>query len=201
MIYTDKLFGNFRRPRWSGFVRLDDYTPGSLSGQGLKPGANARSVMGIVVPTTTKGRPSPPNAYSGTPTGLAYGTDRGHLMGLELGGPDISENIAPQTSLWQQSGGWRYLEKAVVQEALWVMGWNTVRDPSTYNTKADTAPTTALFFRVSPSPFEIENGEPDSYIGSIAVVYPYQNNGVWTYAPDRRWYKCFTIKPNGFTWR
>lgn len=42
------------------------------------------------------------------------GYDRGHIMGLELGGDDISENIVPQWSLNQQSGPWREQEKAVL---------------------------------------------------------------------------------------
>ncbi|GAB3138888.1 hypothetical protein GCM10027290_07070 [Micromonospora sonneratiae] len=42
------------------------------------------------------------------------GHDRGHIMGLEVGGDDISENIVPQWSLNQQSGNWREQEKAAV---------------------------------------------------------------------------------------
>ncbi|GAB2937758.1 hypothetical protein GCM10027280_27450 [Micromonospora polyrhachis] len=41
------------------------------------------------------------------------GADRGHIMGLELGGDDISENIVPQWSFNQQSGPWRKHEKAL----------------------------------------------------------------------------------------
>ncbi len=35
----------------------------------------------------------------------------GHIMALQLGGPDVSENIVPQYQQWQQSGRWRVLEK------------------------------------------------------------------------------------------
>lgn len=201
MIVTDKLFKGYLRPLWAGYVTIDDFVPGGLKGQALKPGANARSVKGIVVPTTTKGRPAAPPAYSGTLTGLAYGTDRGHLMGLELGGPDIAENIAPQTSLWQQSGGWRQLEKAVVEEALRVMGWAAVGDPNTYRTPADIAPGAALFFSVSPASGTVGNGEPDFYIGSIVVVCPYHDGVKWTYSVPQKQSRGFTITPGGFTWR
>ncbi|MGW1871589.1 eCIS core domain-containing protein [Streptomyces mauvecolor] len=42
------------------------------------------------------------------------GYDRGHIMGLEVGGSDVTENIVPQWSLNQQSGEWREIEKALV---------------------------------------------------------------------------------------
>lgn len=201
MIVTDKLFKNYLRPLWAGLVMLDDFIPGGLRGQQLRPGANARSVKGIIVPTSTKGRPSPPAAYSGTPTGKLYGTDRGHLMGLELGGPDIHENIAPQTSLWQQSGGWRDLEKAVVQEALQAMGWLKVGDPYLYRTPADVAPKTALYFSVSPASSTVGYGEPDFYIGSIVKVSPFlRTTGNWDYETSRNWYRNFIITPGGFAW-
>ncbi|MFJ2432388.1 DUF4157 domain-containing protein [Streptomyces anulatus] len=42
------------------------------------------------------------------------GYDRGHIMGLEVGGSDVTENIVPQWSLNQQSGDWREIEKGLV---------------------------------------------------------------------------------------
>ncbi|MFJ6804446.1 DUF4157 domain-containing protein [Streptomyces anulatus] len=42
------------------------------------------------------------------------GYDRGHIMGLEVGGTDETENIVPQWSLNQQSGEWRNIEKDLV---------------------------------------------------------------------------------------
>ncbi|GAA1944778.1 eCIS core domain-containing protein [Kitasatospora viridis] len=42
------------------------------------------------------------------------GYDRGHIMGLEVGGSDVTENIVPQWSLNQQSGEWRDIEKQLV---------------------------------------------------------------------------------------
>ncbi|MEV7658279.1 DNA/RNA non-specific endonuclease [Streptomyces anulatus] len=42
------------------------------------------------------------------------GYDRGHIMGLEVGGTDETENIVPQWSLNQQSGEWRQIEKDLV---------------------------------------------------------------------------------------
>ncbi|MFJ6612750.1 DUF4157 domain-containing protein [Streptomyces sp. NPDC091289] len=42
------------------------------------------------------------------------GYDRGHIMGLEVGGSDVADNIVPQWSLNQQSGEWREIEKNLV---------------------------------------------------------------------------------------
>lgn len=36
--------------------------------------------------------------------------DKGHIMALELGGPDVSHNIVPQYSQLQRNGKWRRME-------------------------------------------------------------------------------------------
>lgn len=99
-------------------------------------------VTGTVVPTVTKGRKNAPNpkvvfeleeAYQrearrqGVKRGLpndkdvwkdlfgGAGYDRGHIMGLEVGGDDISDNIVPQWSLNQGTGAWRRIEQALVR--------------------------------------------------------------------------------------
>nr|WP_251023219.1 DUF4157 domain-containing protein [Streptomyces sp. ISL-10] len=97
-----------------------------------------QSVTGPIKPTGTKGRAAAPNpvavkslhqAYKGqkrkgtaAPTepqvwkdlfgGAGY--DRGHVMGLEVGGDDVSQNIVPQWSLNQGTGMWRRIEQALV---------------------------------------------------------------------------------------
>ncbi|MFJ8885962.1 DUF4157 domain-containing protein [Streptomyces sp. NPDC102402] len=95
-------------------------------------------VTGPINPTGTKGRAAAPNpiavkslhqAYKGqkrkgtaAPTepqvwkdlfgGAGY--DRGHVMGLEVGGDDVAQNIVPQWSLNQGTGMWRRIEQALV---------------------------------------------------------------------------------------
>lgn len=95
-------------------------------------------VTGPIKPTGTKGRAAAPNpiavkslhqSYKGqkhkgkaAPTepqvwkdlfgGAGY--DRGHVMGLEVGGDDVKENIVPQWSLNQGTGMWRRIEQALV---------------------------------------------------------------------------------------
>jgi hypothetical protein len=67
------------------------------------------ALIGRVMPQSTRGRGLPPNPNSGFVT--AYTPfDRGHIMALELNGPDISENIVPQYRMWQQTGSWRKVE-------------------------------------------------------------------------------------------
>ncbi|HET6337185.1 MAG TPA: hypothetical protein VFG30_28365 [Polyangiales bacterium] len=91
----------------------------------------ARPVMasGIIYPqATTQGRKSAPEPASGFQIGLIQKVpkkateisprnigrkdmDKGHIFALELGGPDVKENICPQFSQLQQNGEWRKMER------------------------------------------------------------------------------------------
>lgn len=76
-------------------------------------------LIGEIVPQTSEGRDSPPDCFSGFDTaGTAFA--KGHIMALELGGCDDSENIVPQYGQWQgnQNGAWRKMEKAVYDHAV-----------------------------------------------------------------------------------
>jgi hypothetical protein len=64
------------------------------------------SLIGAINKKTTKGRPTPPSPICGFKTDYTP-FDKGHIFALELGGPDIAENIVPQYSLWQETGKWR----------------------------------------------------------------------------------------------
>jgi len=91
-----------------------------------------RAVSGFVEPTSTKGRPSAPEPGVGPRIGVKWkevgsvttrdtgivDAQKGHLMALELGGPDIKENIVGQWAQWQSNGVWREAEKAVLAQAL-----------------------------------------------------------------------------------
>ncbi|MFJ2812367.1 DUF4157 domain-containing protein [Streptomyces sp. NPDC087294] len=93
-------------------------------------------VTGPIAPTGTAGRAAAPNpiavkklhaAYKdkmgkrGAPTEAMVwkdlfggaGFDRGHVMGLEVGGSDVTQNIVPQWSLNQGTGMWRRIEQAL----------------------------------------------------------------------------------------
>ncbi|WP_244204618.1 DUF4157 domain-containing protein [Streptomyces africanus] len=97
-----------------------------------------KEVTGPIVPTVTKGRGQAPNPIAVKSLHAAYkaqkrkgtaaptepqvwkdlfggaGYDRGHVMGLEVGGSDVSQNIVPQWSLNQGTGMWRKIEQALV---------------------------------------------------------------------------------------
>jgi DNA/RNA non-specific endonuclease len=75
------------------------------------------AVWGRVEVGSTKGRGKAPNPM-GQPRGpLAVDQHRGHLMALELGGPDEAPNIVPQWAMMQSNGDWREMEKKVKADA------------------------------------------------------------------------------------
>lgn len=82
------------------------------------------ALAGGVTPTETGERPTAPPPICGlnlNKTSLG----RGHIMALELGGPDVSENIVPQYQQWQQTGAWRQMEvraeRTVLPQAVFVV--------------------------------------------------------------------------------
>jgi hypothetical protein len=75
-------------------------------------------LVGRVRPQSTKDRDNPPDPISDFPCGEPYSPfGKGHIMALQLGGPDISENIVPQYQEWQENGDWRKMETWVYNEA------------------------------------------------------------------------------------
>jgi uncharacterized protein (DUF736 family) len=82
------------------------------------------SVAATVRLTPTKGRPSAPEPDVGPKVGITWkevgsretrntgivDMQKGHLMALELGGPDIPENIVAQFAQFQSNGSWRQAE-------------------------------------------------------------------------------------------
>lgn len=82
---------------------------GTVSGQ-----QTAMQMVGRIFRQPTAFRPPPPMCLSGFDAGgtpFAFG----HVMALELGGCDTSENIVPQYGQWQgnQLGAWRQMELAI----------------------------------------------------------------------------------------
>jgi uncharacterized protein DUF4157/DNA/RNA non-specific endonuclease len=125
-----------KRPGWAGNVtiRFEELVPVN----GL-PIVRPVQVVGIIAPSVTKGRASAPEPISGlrvsaaadVPARYRYNPEtgenarntgivdahKGHIMALELGGPDIPENIVPQFANWQANGEWRQLEKDLENKA------------------------------------------------------------------------------------
>ncbi|MFL5519891.1 MAG: DNA/RNA non-specific endonuclease [Gemmatimonadales bacterium] len=97
-------------------------------------------VSGLVYPQSTGERPGAPEPISGVHVSEAKAgqpkvgphgenarnqgisdAQKGHIMALELGGPDIPQNIVPQWAQWQSNGEWRQMEKQVLAIAQKVM--------------------------------------------------------------------------------
>jgi hypothetical protein len=88
-------------------------------------------VSGFVDPQATTGRPNAPEPSSGIRVGVQsklvdqkitrntgiIDAQKGHIMALELGGPDKPWNIVPQWGNWQGNGVWRKAEVAILKLA------------------------------------------------------------------------------------
>ncbi|MFD6173001.1 eCIS core domain-containing protein [Streptomyces coeruleorubidus] len=113
-----------------------------------------RTVTGPITPTGTAGRAQAPNPVAVKRLHAAYrsqvgtrgapsealvwkdlfggaGYDRGHVMGLEVGGSDVTENIVPQWSLNQGTGVWRRMEQEMV-----AVGGGNLRFEVSYDTSS-----------------------------------------------------------------
>ena len=70
-------------------------------------------VHGQTKPTSTKGRGYTPTSSSGYNTVGSPILDKGHVVALELGGANISQNIVPQFSGLQRHERWREIENLI----------------------------------------------------------------------------------------
>jgi len=117
--------GFLQRPKEYGPVSITNESISHVSGQTIQRPVN---VSGLVYPGTTSGRPSAPEPSSGIKVGVTWklvganntrntgivDAQKGHIMALELGGPDRSSNIVPQWGNWQANGAWREAEKKIL---------------------------------------------------------------------------------------
>jgi hypothetical protein len=115
-----------------GMLQFDSYhgNRGDHVGRGVGPvvisidedprGDNRRPIAawGIVISGhKVRGRKAPPAPLTGSDTGVLAQADRGHIFALELGGPNVTENIVPQWAFFQEHGNWRQMEAAVAAAA------------------------------------------------------------------------------------
>ena len=128
IITTNRLFDGKERPKEYGEVTIEHETIDHVQGRKIK---RPVKVSGLVYPTSTQGRSSAPESVSGIQTGAKkyegdvpphrntgiVDADKGHIMALELGSPDIPDNIVPQWSQWQRNGEWRKSEKDILKRA------------------------------------------------------------------------------------
>ena len=149
------------RPKWAGPVHIHHYDH------------EIHSVEAILIPMKTGGRSKPPSPLFGKiAEAQSKKLDKGHVIALQLGGPDISENIVAQNSAWNAYGAWRHLEKYLLHLTRSVMGFNkTEPEFSYYNDPNDFYPPKfCVKYLVMPSDYN-DNGEPDKYIGSISIMH------------------------------
>jgi len=146
-------------------------------------------VRGVVVPISTTDRPSTtPNPFNGYPTGGNTGLDAGHVLGLANGGVNNSLDIVPQQAAWQQSGGWRRMEKICYYAALKAYRWSTAGSASRASSLPDpwSSNCPREVFYITMNGYDARTGAPTSYQGSVTFWY---SNGNYNEYP-------FTILPN-----
>ncbi|BDH05211.1 eCIS core domain-containing protein [Streptomyces seoulensis] len=169
-------------------ARVSHYVPtkkGAGTAQDL-PIERPHEVSGPVHKTGTKGRAAAPNPIAVRKLQQAYkgkagpnkwkvpseadvwrdlfggaGYDRGHVMGLEVGGVDDPKNIVPQWSLNQGTGMWRRMEQALAD-----LDAGTVRFVVHYasangNHRAVMVPTRIDVYH-DGAPYKQWNNEPDT---------------------------------------
>jgi hypothetical protein len=124
---TRDTFRGAKRRRTDVTAELE--TIKHVSGQDVQ---RPTRVAGLVEPRTTKGRPGAPEPSSGLKVGVKWkevgsadtrntgivDAQKGHIMALELGGPDKPWNIVPQWGNWQANGEWRKSEVQIHEAAL-----------------------------------------------------------------------------------
>lgn len=123
-----------QRTQQAGAVSITLQSVGLWVNDKLEVRERPIQVVGIVDPTATTGRGGAPDPLSGYQVYSGQGqqpkasiaserntgaldVERGHVMALELGGPDIAENIVPQWAKFQGSGEWRKMEVSVLAKA------------------------------------------------------------------------------------
>jgi hypothetical protein len=132
----NKMFDKSNRPAHAGPVSIE--LEQFLNNRTQQFNERPISISGLVVPTATKGRANAPESVTGFKAGMSFkqkkkgrnetqadvyrnrgrpDVQKGHIMALELGGPDIPKNIVPQWANWQANGAWRKMEKMVLAKA------------------------------------------------------------------------------------
>ena len=176
IMFTDVWQLGKKRPAWAGLVsiateEIQHKTYGLIARQ--------TCVMGTVVSRSTKGRKGAPEPSTGfrvstsaTPSGepLVFNKrnsgrtdlDKGHIMALELGGPDIPENIVPQWSNFQRNGKWKKMENDIRKTADALDDGNTLLFFASVRYKDYKDLTTATFIGVCvPKGFTVYTIEQD----------------------------------------
>ncbi|MGI2904988.1 DNA/RNA non-specific endonuclease [Tolypothrix sp. VBCCA 56010] len=96
-------------------IGLED--PPTTSGSNI--GRRPVLIEGVVMPVPVGRRDQTPQPIAGwSDRWNGRDIDRGHLFALNLGGPDVPENIVPQWAHWQRLDDWRAMERTVNARAV-----------------------------------------------------------------------------------
>lgn len=100
----------FKRPHWAGSIVC------------IVQNDIVKRVKGIVLPISTNSKRCPKRPfvipYPLNIDSYKMSNDKGHIMALELGGPNNKCNIVMQPNQWQRFGYWRQMEKQIRELAL-----------------------------------------------------------------------------------
>ena len=177
---TNKLFNHYIRPKWAGDITIT-YNE------------HIESIEGIIIPISTSGRHNAPSPFNkDCKTGYIYNLDRGHIMALSNGGPDISENIVPQYNTWQRPGGeWYKLEREIHNLVSKEYEWNNIIHPGNELEKYE--PLNKAYWKINLLYKDVCsigdnecNCQPykyDGYVKTKDVKYNFEiiNNGEYTF--------------------
>ena len=154
---TKLLWGLGTRPKWAGDTKIQSHPIGVHF---------IGAIETIVVPITTGKRPPPPEPSNHGPTGNSVSMDKGHVMALQLGGPDIGCNIVPQPSAWQRSGAWRRVEICIYNIAMDSYGWQYKYSPSDVHKAPQPDPSKLVYVRTAIDGYH-QNGTPTRYTTNV----------------------------------
>eukprot|EP01084_Bolivina_argentea_P276428 471665_1 len=125
------------RPSWAGDLVVT-YEKNTDPSARLK--RRVKSVTSIVVPLNPVGRerwaPSDITGFFDTGTVTRHHEqtlNRGHVIGMALGGADMPDNIVPQYSEWQNPGDygpWGLLEQKIRRFTMTKYGWGDLKAPT-----------------------------------------------------------------------
>ena len=111
--------GDYPRPHWKGISNIIIETDKK----------SYYKLSGTVIPITVGHRekavgPTPHKTFNNAAVGHSSGYERGHVLGLRLGGPNHYLNIVGQTAGWQGTGGeWYKMETKIFEFAMECYNW------------------------------------------------------------------------------
>jgi hypothetical protein len=143
-------------------------------------------VEGLIMPVTTSGRATAPSSVTGFKTsGLQM--DKGHLMALELGGPDVGCNIIPQGRRLNEHGPWRQMETSLKLTAANKMGVTKDLSPvdwATLDLKGGYWMDIAATYQHHPQdPWLLTVTQTEVNIGS-GTMFPVGDATIWEFKND-----------------